>query len=183
MNKEVFATALLIAAACLMAAGGQRPQTQPSSLPYTPCDIGAYVVDSDPEGLNVRTGPGKEFPSVATLTRDTMVDVKGVHSGWVLIGNAEDLFSTEDQNVFKGSGWVYGMLLGTATYYRGIDPHYRVKVYRLPSHTGGIVGKLAPETEVKIVGCRGHWVQIKHRNLKGWLDPDSHCGNVVTTCS
>src|SRR5918993_7229 len=75
----------------------------------TPCDLWVYVLDPDPQGVNVRSGPGKQFDAVARLPHDEyslMVHVTGATGQWVRVSEAERMESGD--NVFKGAGWVYG---------------------------------------------------------------------------
>jgi SH3-like domain-containing protein len=87
--------------------------------------------------------------------------------------------------VFAGAGWVFGPMLATQTKdYGGLDPSApRVKVFKTPSPRAAVLTRLPNETEVKLVGCRGRWAQVRHKNVEGWLDPDSQCYSTITTCS
>ena len=44
-----------------------------------PCDVGAYVIDQDPQGLNVRSGPGKNFDVIGNLPRKEAKWRMGAH--------------------------------------------------------------------------------------------------------
>jgi SH3-like domain-containing protein len=152
----------------------------------TPCDLWSYVLDPDPQGVNVRSGPGKKFDAVAKLPHDEyslMVHVTGATGQWVRISEAERMESGE--NVFKGAGWVYGPGLGTQTKsYAGLDPEEpRVKLYREASKRSAVVLRLPNEIEVALTGCKGRWARVRHKNVEAWLDPDSQCHSTLTTCS
>jgi len=38
------------------------------------------------------------------------------------------------------------------------------------------------ETEARLAGCEGDWLQVKIGKHEGWLAPDDYCCNPVTTC-
>ena len=152
----------------------------------TTCDLWVYVLDPDPQGVNVRRGPGKQFDAVAKLPHDEyslMVHVTGASGQWVRVSEAERMESGE--NVFKGAGWVYGPGLATQTKnYSGLDPEEpRVKLHKEPSKRSAVVLRLPNEIEVTLTGCKGRWARVRHKNVEGWLDPDSQCYNTLTTCS
>ena len=152
----------------------------------TRCDLYAYVVDTDPAGLNVRSGPGKQHAVVGNLPRheySVSVRVTGATGQWLRIEGGEKQDTGEV--VFRGAGWVFGPMLATQTKnYAGLDPDEpRVKVFRQPSLRAAVVTRLPNETEVNLIGCRGRWAQVRYKNFEGWLDPDSQCYSTITTCS
>ena len=192
----------LFFAAALLAAAHTAPRPARAGLPtqaggkaathagvvaaQTPCDLWTNVLDPDPQGVNVRSGPGKMFDAVAKLPHDEyslMVHVNGATGQWLRISEAERMESGE--NVFKGAGWVYAPGLATQTKnYAGLDPEEpRVKLYREPSKRSAVVLRLPNEVEVALTGCKGRWARVRHKNVEAWLDPDSQCHSTLTTCS
>lgn len=169
--------------AAAQARGGAKAATAAAE---TPCDLWAYVLDPDPQGLNVRSGPGKQFAAVAKLPHveyNLEVHVTGASGQWLRVSEASEQDS--GKNVFKGSGWVYGPALGTDTKdYGGMDPNEpRVKLYKDASERSGVVLRLPNETEVALTGCKWHWARVRHKSVEGWLAPDSQCHSTLTTCS
>ena len=167
-------------------AGGGAKSAATAAAAETRCDVWVYVLDPDPRGVNVRSGPGKQFAAVAKLPHDEyslMVHVTGASGQWVRISEAERMESGD--SVFKGAGWVYGPGLATQTKnYSGLDPEEpRVKLYREASKRSAVVLRLPNETEVNLTGCNGRWARVRHKNVEGWLDPDSQCHSTLTTCS
>jgi uncharacterized protein YgiM (DUF1202 family) len=141
----------------------------------TSCNIYAYVIDKDPNGLNVRSGAGKTFKSLGKIMPDedgVMLEVVGATGGWLLIDNAETLSGAE---TFSGQGWVFAPMLGTST--RG-----KSKLYSQANTKSKAVATVPTEAEVVIVGCSGDWAKVKYGGKQGWLAPDHQCGNPVTTC-
>ena len=183
-----FAAALMAAAQTAPGAGrpGSSTQARGAQAAETPCDLWAYVLDPDPQGVNVRSGPGKQFAATAKLPHNEYsleVHVTGASGQWLRISEA----STQEtgDNVFKGAGWVYGPGLATQTKnYAGLDPEEpRVKLYREPSKRSAVALRLPNEVEVALTGCKGRWARVRHKNVEAWLDPESQCHSTLTTCS
>jgi SH3-like domain-containing protein len=185
MRRRAGALLVLILPALLAPARGAFV-AQRIAPAQTRCDLHAYVVDTDPAGLNVRSGPGKEHAVVGNLPQheySVEVHVTGARGQWLRIeGGAKQ---DTGEVVFRGAGWVYGPMLATQTKdYAGLDPEEpRVKVFRAPSLRAGVVTRLPNETEVNLIGCRGRWAQVRYKNIEGWLAPDSQCYSTLTTCS
>lgn len=144
------------------------------------CDTNAYVIDTDPKGLNVRETPGVGGKVVAVIPLDgdgTVVHLIASDSkGWVQIDRAE---TVAGDVVFDRKGWVSGNMLGIST--RGYGTR-GVKLY-----AGGkgsrVLGTIPSEAEVKVFGCDARRMQVRYKNLTGWLDADDQCPNPVTNCS
>ena len=154
-------------ALCLAAAPAPAQKIEPAR---TRCDLYAYVADADPAGLNVRSGPGKQFAVVGNLPQheySVEVHVTGATGQWLRIEGGEKQDTGEV--VFRGAGWVYGPLLATQTKnYTGLDPEApRVKIFTSPTPRAAVVTRLPNETEVNLVDaaarierCAVHTAQI-----------------------
>ena len=180
MRHTILLTSV-VAALAVASVRGTTPAAPPIQNRAAPaCDVGAYVVDRDPKGLNVRDAPGVGGSVLAVIPPD--VDGTIVHltasapNGWVQINRAEKVDGTV---VFEKKGWVSGNTLGTST--RGYGTR-GVKL-RGEGKAGRVVGTVPPEAEVRVAGCAGDRVKVKYRNLVGWLDPDAQCPNPVTLCN
>ena len=141
----------------------------------TACKIYAYVVDKDPNGLNVRKGAGKNFDVLGKIMPDedgVIVDVIGFENGWLKIENAETI---EGAKAFDGRGWVFASMLATTT-------RMKTKLYSEPNAKSKSLANLPEEEEVKLVACQGQWAKVQYGKKQGWLAPDAQCGNPVTTC-
>lgn len=142
------------------------------------CQISAFVIDNDPKGLNVRSGPGTSYDIIGNLptTKDgVFVDLAAVQGDWVQITQAESPEKVE----FKGTGWVYAQMLGTST--RGYGTQ-GVSVYANANTQSSVVGRIPPEKGVKLLGCDRKWALVEYEGLKGWLEPEAQCPNPLTTC-
>jgi SH3-like domain-containing protein len=173
----------------LSVSAGPSGGVQSVVAPANQCKLVAYVNDPDPQGLNVRSGPGKQFPVLGKVPhRDVdlvnktgvWVDVIGSTGQWLEIQDGETWGGSE--TLFKGPGWVYGPLLATQTFALGDIEKAVAKVYRAPTPGGALAGKLPPGTEMKITGCKGRWAQVEGNKMAGWLDGESQCAYLITTC-
>lgn len=159
-------------------------QVAQDGYPVISCDVDAYVTDQDPSGLNVRSGPGKSFAVVGNLPykQDTGVSVHitGSSGDWVRIDSGVEEGSDEEHTFFSGVGWVYAPLLGLS----GIA---QVKgatlLYRGASLKSGVVQQVPGGDDVTVRGCRGKWLQVEYKKVRGWAAPNSLCSNSLTTCS
>ena len=151
-------------------------KAEPSSVTAVqPCELRAYVIDPDPNGLHVRARAGSSAPIAAVIPRDsdgTLVEIRGNVGDWLMMTHAETMGG---KTVFNGTGWVYAPLLGTQT-------RANAFLYAMPNLKGDYVEKLGSEKEVILEGCRDTWAKAKYKGIEGWLPSESNCPNPVTTC-
>lgn len=153
-------------------------QATPSATSQRSCQISAYVIDKDPQGLNVRSAPNSNsnvIDKLPTTTVGVFVDLTASQGNWVQLSHAE----SPEQVEFQGSGWVYAPLLGTST--RGYGSN-GVTVYASASSQSTTIGRIPPATGVKLLGCDRDWALVEYQQLKGWIAPDAQCPNSLTTC-
>ena len=161
-------------------ASNQSPVAAPQSLAEAQqsCNITAFVIDQDPKGLNVRSGAGENHKIIGNLPTKTIgvvVDITGSQGNWVQISKAESPEKVE----FQGTGWVYSQLLGTSTRGYGTPG---VSVYKSANTQSSVMGKIPPETGVKLLGCSQSWALVEYEGLKGWIEPEAQCGNPLSSC-
>lgn len=152
--------------------------TQNSSSNQRSCQIGAYIIDKDPNGLNVRSEPNSQSKIIDTLPTNNLaviVDITAAQGDWVQISKAESPGRLE----FQGSGWVYAPLLGTST--RGYSTK-SVSVYQSANNQTEAIGKIPSQRSVKLLSCDRAWALVEYQGLKGWIQPESQCANPLTTC-
>lgn len=180
MRNRIFFTLFVVTLAVVGTARLSTSSVTAVAAPPAACDVEAYIVDPDPKGLNVRDAPGAQGRVVAVIPLDedgTVVHLVGSNpNGWVQIDRAETIGGTV---VFDKKGWVSGNMLATET--RGYGTR-GVKLYAA-ARKGAVVGTVPSETEVKVAGCARNWVQVKHKNLNGWLQREDQCPNPVTLCN
>ena len=161
-------------------------QRKASVAGVVPCDVQAYVNDPDPRGMNVRSGLGDTYKVVGNLPNQDVngivVHINGSQGDWVRINRATEWGGERDRILFKGEGWVYGPLLGVngVGWLEGGTP-----LYGKLSAKGRVLTKVPPDDEgpTTIRGCRGRWMYVEHRQVKGWAAPGTLCSNPLTTCS
>ncbi|MEM6837979.1 MAG: SH3 domain-containing protein [Cyanobacteria bacterium P01_C01_bin.120] len=152
-----------------------------AATPAQSCAVSAYVVDTDPAGLNVRSGPGSDFAVQGTLPTDVPVEVSivGATDGWFLVNEA---YSLERQEL-EQPGWVYGPLLGVSTTSLNInDPEAPTTLYAAPDGSAAVAATIPKYSDVTLFDCAGDWLQVDHAAATGWLAIGEQCSNPVSTC-
>jgi SH3-like domain-containing protein len=151
---------------------------------FIPCNVEAYVVDKDPNGLKVRSGPKKTHKIIGNLPNQEnegiVVHITGSSGEWVRIDHAVEVGGEQDRFVFKGEGWVYAKLLGV----EGIAiSNGGTNLYREPMEKSRVLIKVpGGDDAVVIRGCRGKWMYVEYRKVRGWAAPQTLCANPLTTC-
>ncbi len=149
------------------------------------CGIEAWIIDKDPNGLNVRDKPNvkakiiKKLKAKSNSDEDTItVYVVGFANGWVKIGLARD----NDGVLFNDLGWVSAKMVETGT--KG-DPNYNspITMYLQAKSSSKKVGIIPSEEIVKIAGYQCGWVKVVYKGKTGWIRENNICGNPFTTCS
>ena len=195
MRKEIAVrpTALLISLilyACLATFNSSdgtlaSPLGQRGGDSVARCDVSAYVNDPDPKGMNVRSGPGATFKVVGKLPNQEVegivVHITGARGEWARIDLAVEEGGERERTLFKGEGWVYAPLLGV----EGVGViEGGTKIYQEPTKRSRVLGRMTAGGEGAVVrGCRGQWMLIEHRKVRGWAARGTLCSNSLTTCS
>lgn len=144
------------------------------------CDTGAYLIDRDPNGTNVRSKPGKNSAIVKTLKSEDAIVVRlsGSSNGWFEISSAGTVGGETDKTLYEGRGWIHSSLVGMDV--ASGEP----KLYAEPRKKSRVLMKLVPDgSEIKPIGCKGDWVQVRSGKLTGWIPREAQCSNPLTTCS
>lgn len=144
--------------------------------PSTPCQINAYVIDKDPQKLNVRSHPNSRSAIISKLSINTEVEVFASQKNWLLIS---PLIPNVERISFQGKGWVYAPLLGIST--RGYDKD-NVAVFARANYQSAVVGQIPSDRQVNLLGCQGKWALVEKQGVRGWLSPEDQCAAALTTC-
>ena len=143
------------------------------------CQTRAYVIDKDPQSLNVRKEPNSEGEIIGTLPLYTEVNVFKHQDNWLFVAPIDPELQGVD---FKEEGWVYASLLGLNT--RGYNSD-SVPLYAEPNETSDVLGHVESSSAMTMISCSGEWVKVKQENehLEGWLEPEEQCAAPLTSCS
>lgn len=109
-------TLILCTVTALSGSAFRYSQTPMGGDIVTNCDVHAYVIDPDPKGMNVRSGPGSTYKIIGNLPKQDVegigVHITGSKGDWVRIDLAVEEGGEQERTLFKGEGWLYGPLLG-----------------------------------------------------------------------
>jgi hypothetical protein len=140
-------------------------------------DIYFYNADEDPNGLNIRSGPGLDFRVLGTTRYKhlfmTEFAVIGSQDGWFKIRPTAE-WDYRNRKLtplqgYAGEGWVAATKL-EMTYYAGdqFDLHKRPG----SKESQHIFEELEVSGPQKLISCQGDWVQIEHSEWTWDDDPD-----------
>jgi SH3-like domain-containing protein len=170
MRLAILAISSFLALAGAAPAAGQQRGTS--------CDISAYVLDRDPHGLNVRSGPSPNAPvhRVVSNAGSPVAHIVGQSGSWFRVSNIVE--AEENREIFRGDGWVHASLLGLSV--ANADP----VLHAQPAMRSPAIARLVPdESRLTLIGCAGNWAQVRSSGRVGWLSPAGQCSNPLTTCS
>jgi SH3-like domain-containing protein len=158
-----------------------QPTPQPAPIAEQSCSASAFVADTDPAGLNVRGGPGSDFPVIDNLPTNGPVEVTiaAGANGWLKLNTA---WSMERQEL-EQPGWVYAPLLGVTT--KSGDPNKPdgpVSLYSAPDGSSAVKTELSKAAEVVLLSCSGNWLEVQAPEATGWLAVGDQCSSPVAPC-
>jgi hypothetical protein len=187
-NRTCLST--LAAVALMAAASPAAAEDSPAE-----CGISAWTLGADE--VDVREGPGTDFPVIAKLPPPVEVEgdpyfpelsVTGSKEGWFRVEEAiviDYIGDDPTEIVFEGDGWVSGSSLGLL-----LNHH---SLYAGPSTDARVIASLSdPEAGAgadtfvvdRLHACQGDWVEVEGDFLgtrrRGWTV--GTCSNQVTTC-
>ncbi|WP_377160738.1 hypothetical protein ACFJIX_13365 [Roseateles sp. UC29_93] len=140
------------------------------------CEIGAFVQETDPAGLNVRAAPhakakvlGKLVPVYVDPEQGyrtrAEVEVVASEGGWFLIRNARDnpdMTGQAERPMYRGEGWVSGSRLivkSQATAGRAAPLRDAPVLMRL--RDGDTFDSSAMMDGSRLAACQGKWAQLE----------------------
>jgi hypothetical protein len=185
--KSITLVASLVAASVVAAA--TPPYRIGNSRVSHSCDLELNVVDPDPLGPNVRSGPsvrtGKVIARFAPQGEWTYVHVVGQAGAWFLIDRAtvvDDAAPDGERVVFRGGGWMHSSTLGFSELMTGEGTLLR----EAPSADAKVVRTVSmrddqSEGRIRVLGCRGKFIKVNLGDIAPWTD--TWCNNERTTCS
>jgi hypothetical protein len=152
------------------------------------CDLHLEIIDPDPRGVNVRSGPGKPPGKVIAVLAPVGewidVHVVGQAGDWLLIDRAaavDDEAPDGEREVFRGGGWLHASTLGISELWVGEGTDLRAA----PADGAPLVKRYAtPEEEpakTRVLGCHAQWLEVEADGVRGFTR--TFCANERTTCS
>lgn len=181
MPRRPEAVAAGLTAALLLVAPAARAQSDgvaPAPAGQVSCSFGAFVSETDPEGLNVRAGPGTSHRIVGTLPPVKLsgddppvramveVEVSAGANGWFRIAKARDnemLTDAVPRPMFKGSGWVSGRKLTVKSQATAGRQRPDAKAPAvLTGQDGASFDGDAFVHNGRLLGCSGKWVLVEY---------------------
>jgi len=124
-------------------------------------DVGLKVprfVSLHSDKVNLRTGPGRQYPIEWVLTRKDMpVEIVAQFEHWRRIRDWE---GTE--------GWVQEHMVAgrrTAIVGKGAER----PLHREPDQASAVVARAAPGVVARLLECRGPWCRVETDSLSGWM--------------
>lgn len=159
------------------------------------CELSVYAKDTDPNGLNVRSGPSIHAAVVATLPGwdppqpddeleghlPALFTVVEARNGWVRIADVRiPDAKTGTHRASAIQGWVSGRMVGyslqTEVGFQRPDPASPALI----QHDGGVI----LDDAIGISGCSGEWARIDYGDprspQRAWFR--GLCGRIETTC-
>ncbi len=166
------------------------------------CSATLWVVNSDPQGLNVRATHLPVSPITGALPDTTEFKVINAKNGLIQFIEPYEIMSLKNPNggplkTGPQTGWVDGGRLFVDTMTRSPTGrgHGELYLYTQPDLEAPRVdwgeplparGHGWPQIE-KVLDCQGGWLRVEvldERKMRftGWLHPENQCANQYTTC-
>jgi len=150
MGRILMATLALAAALCSAGPFASAGQSEPGEkLPR--------FVSLRSDQVNLRVGPGENYPIQWVLTRKEMpVEIVKEFERWRMI---RDWQGTE--------GWVHERMVSGK---RSVVVKGGVRaLHRLPDAAAEVVARAEPGVLAHLVECRGAWCRIEAADITGWV--------------
>lgn len=184
------------AAALLETCTGTTVSAPAPASETTQCEFSAWINKSAPPELPVRSGPGPDYPAVATIPRPYTdgeeiyfpeVTVTGSRDGWFRVSEViTELYGgwpTDPVVTFSGEGWLPGNVLQVWLE----SPHLLSR----PSQDAPVAFTITTASSSSdyfridtIHACQGRWIEVEGRRgderPRGWIA--DICASQVTTC-
>lgn len=145
----------VLGAFLLLLTGGRSLAAPPE--PETALKVPRFVsLHSDK--VNLRTGPGRQYPIEWVLTkRDMPVEVTAQFEHWRRVREWD---GTE--------GWVQEHMVALKRFVvvaaGGVRP-----IYRQPDTGSAVVAQAEPGVVAKLIECRGPWCRVEAQAATGWM--------------
>lgn len=143
------------------------------------CNTSAFILDQDPKGIAVRSGPSLKHTIVRKLSpqpEPPMLTIRQGLGNWMRVS---DIHTSKGHLLLPGQGWLYGPTLAVRIYGSEDEP---VPLYQHPDTRTRVTGLTQAGQQLRITGCNSAWLKVKDNKTEGWLHPDDQCGKALTPC-
>ncbi|MGF1521849.1 MAG: peptidoglycan-binding protein [Leptolyngbyaceae cyanobacterium] len=152
----------LYAAAAMLSAIALLLSSQPLQARALPSAGRVYIASDAASNVNIRSGPGTEYPVVNTLSRGTAIDISGQYqNGWAQLNNGNWVagFLIDSQPPFRSANTVTS---GTGfSAYINTPVGYNLNIRRGPGTQYRAVNTLARNTPIAVNGqVQNGWLQL-----------------------
>lgn len=114
--------------------------------------------------INVRVGPGKDFPIEWVYMRANLpVEIVAEFENWRKIKDVEGAEGWVHQSMLSGNRFA---LIQKATH----------DLKDQPRNDGQILARLEPDVMVRVQKCQGEWCRVQVDTHKGWLPKEALWG-------
>lgn len=149
---------LVLFTAALVPSGRILAKTGPSGLPLP------RFVSINSDRVNVRKGPGQQYPIVWVYRRKGMpVEIVAEYEQWRQIRDRDSGLGWVQKNLLSGRRTA--LVTGTVR-----------SLLKDPQDDASPVALLEPGVIGEIKRCKGEWCEVKVRNYSGWMRRDDLWG-------
>lgn len=108
--------------------------------------------------VNMRTGPGRQYPIQWVLTRrDMPVEITAQFEQWRRIREWDGTEGWVQQHMVAGKRFVV------------VNPGGERPLYREPDPASGVLARAEPGVIARLAECRGAWCRVETADLAGWM--------------
>ena len=139
----------------LMLTGGRSPAAAPDQN----ADLKVpRFVSLHADKVNLRTGPGRQYPIEWVLTkRDMPVEVTAQFEHWRRVREWD---GTE--------GWVQEHMV-TLKRFVVVDKGGDKPIHRAPDPASELAARAEPGVVARLLQCRGPWCRVEAQDVSGWM--------------
>lgn len=120
--------------------------------------LGAQLVSVKKDGVNVRTGPGTNFPVHMQLFKGYPLKVTETKGKWLKISDFEN-----------DNGWIYSPLVTPGTTVI-VNAQEKINMRSKPTTDSSVIATVARGVVLTKLSTQGEWIKVKHsQGTIGWI--------------
>jgi N-acetylmuramoyl-L-alanine amidase len=129
------------------------------------------VAEANTSQLRVRSGPGTSFRIIGYLSKGQAVTILEENETWVKISASFGEGWVARQYISLNSGKTESKEENKTTGNTGVITDI-LNVRKEPSTSSSVLGKISKGTSVTIISQKNNWLEIKFKDLTGWVSAD-----------